>query len=78
MALLTSSGGAMPVPEEGSMHVIIDGYGGDPDQLADENVVSVILDEVPRHDGNDQDHAAQRTALYQAANQKTGASPASS
>jgi S-adenosylmethionine decarboxylase len=29
------------------MHVIIDGYGGDPDQLADENVVRVILDEVP-------------------------------
>lgn len=29
------------------MHVIIDGYGGDPDQLADENVVRVILDRVP-------------------------------
>ncbi len=29
------------------MHVIIDGYGGDPDQLADENVVRVILEEVP-------------------------------
>jgi S-adenosylmethionine/arginine decarboxylase-like enzyme len=29
------------------MHVIIDGYGGDPDQLADENAVRVILDEVP-------------------------------
>lgn len=29
------------------MHVIIDGYGGDPDQLSDENVVRVILDEVP-------------------------------
>jgi len=29
------------------MHVIIDGYGGDPDQLADENAVSVILDRVP-------------------------------
>lgn len=29
------------------MHVIIDGYGGDPDQLADENVVRVILDQVP-------------------------------
>ena len=25
------------------MHVIIDGYGGDPDQLSDENVVRVIL-----------------------------------
>ncbi len=31
----------------GSMHVIIDGYGGDPDQLADENVVRVILDRYP-------------------------------
>jgi S-adenosylmethionine decarboxylase len=30
------------------MHVIVDGYGGDPDQLADENVVRVILDEVPK------------------------------
>ena len=30
-----------------AMHVIIDGYGGDPDQLSDENVVRVILDEVP-------------------------------
>lgn len=29
------------------MHVIIDGYGGDPDKLADENVVGVILDQVP-------------------------------
>jgi len=29
------------------MHVIVDGYGGDPDQLADENVVRVILDQVP-------------------------------
>ncbi len=29
------------------MHVFIDGYGGDPDQLADENVVRVILDEIP-------------------------------
>ena len=29
------------------MHVIIDGYGGDPDQLADENVVRVMLDELP-------------------------------
>ena len=29
------------------MHVIIDGYGGDPDQLADENVVSAILDQYP-------------------------------
>lgn len=29
------------------MHVIIDGYGGDPDQLADENVVRVILEEYP-------------------------------
>ncbi len=29
------------------MHVIIDGYGGDPDQLADENVVRVMLDEIP-------------------------------
>jgi len=29
------------------MHVIIDGYGGDPDQLADENVVRAILDQYP-------------------------------
>ena len=29
------------------MHVIVDGFGGDPDQLADENVVRVILDQVP-------------------------------
>ena len=29
------------------MHVIIDGYGGDPYKLADENAVRVILDEVP-------------------------------
>jgi S-adenosylmethionine decarboxylase len=29
------------------MHVIIDGYGGDPGQLADENLVRVILDQYP-------------------------------
>jgi S-adenosylmethionine decarboxylase len=29
------------------MHVIIDGYGGDPDQLSDENEVRVILDRYP-------------------------------
>jgi S-adenosylmethionine decarboxylase len=29
------------------MHVIIDGYGGDPAQLDDENVVRVILDQYP-------------------------------
>ena len=29
------------------MHVIIDGYGGDPDQLSDENVVRVILEQYP-------------------------------
>jgi S-adenosylmethionine decarboxylase len=29
------------------MHLIIDGYGGDSDQLADENVVRVILDQYP-------------------------------
>ena len=29
------------------MHVIIDGYGGDPDQLSDENVVRVVLDQYP-------------------------------
>ncbi len=33
------------------MHVIIDGYGGDPDQLADENVVRVILDQYPAEMG---------------------------
>ena len=29
------------------MHVIIDGYGGDPDKLADENAVRVVLDQLP-------------------------------
>ena len=29
------------------MHVIIDGYGGDPSQLDDENVVRVVLDRYP-------------------------------
>lgn len=29
------------------MHVIVDGFGGDPDQLADENAVRVMLDELP-------------------------------
>jgi S-adenosylmethionine decarboxylase len=29
------------------MHVIIDGYGGDPQQLSDENEVRVILDRYP-------------------------------
>ena len=29
------------------MHVIIDGYGGDPDQLDDENVVRAVLDQYP-------------------------------
>jgi S-adenosylmethionine decarboxylase len=29
------------------MHVIIDGYGGDPNQLSDENVVRVILEQYP-------------------------------
>ncbi|HEV8575223.1 MAG TPA: S-adenosylmethionine decarboxylase [Dehalococcoidia bacterium] len=29
------------------MHVIIDGYGGDPKQLSDENEVRVILDQYP-------------------------------
>jgi len=33
------------------MHVNIDGYGGDPDQLADENVVRVILDRYPEEMG---------------------------
>lgn len=33
------------------MHVIIDGYGGDPDQLADENVVRAILDRYPSEMG---------------------------
>ena len=33
------------------MHVIIDGYGGDPEQLADENVVSAILDRYPTQMG---------------------------
>ncbi len=29
------------------MHVIVDGFGGDPEQLADENVVRAILDSYP-------------------------------
>ncbi len=29
------------------MHVIVDGFGGDPEQLADENVVRAILDLYP-------------------------------
>jgi len=29
------------------MHVIIDGFGGDPEQLSDANVVRVILDQYP-------------------------------
>jgi len=33
------------------MHVIIDGYGGDPEQLSDENVVRVILDRYPEQMG---------------------------
>ena len=33
------------------MHVIIDGYGGDPDQLADENVVRAILERYPQEMG---------------------------
>ena len=33
------------------MHVIIDGYGGDPERLADENVVRVILDKYPQDMG---------------------------
>jgi len=29
------------------MHVIVDGFGGDPEQLADENAVRAILDRYP-------------------------------
>ncbi len=29
------------------MHVIVDGFGGDPEQLADENVVRAVLDLYP-------------------------------
>jgi S-adenosylmethionine decarboxylase len=29
------------------MHVIVDGFGGDPEQLADENVVRAVLDQYP-------------------------------
>ncbi len=29
------------------MHVIVDGFGGDPEQLADENVVRAVLDRYP-------------------------------
>lgn len=29
------------------MHVVIDGYGGDPDQLADESAVRAILEQYP-------------------------------
>lgn len=30
------------------MHVIVDGYGGDPQQLADESVVRALLDQYPQ------------------------------
>lgn len=33
------------------MHVIIDGYGGDPEHLADENVVRAVLDQYPEELG---------------------------
>ncbi|KKL91028.1 hypothetical protein LCGC14_1898790 [marine sediment metagenome] len=33
------------------MHVIVDGFGGDPEQLADENVVRAILDLYPEEMG---------------------------
>lgn len=33
------------------MHVIVDGFGGDPDLLADENVVRAILDQYPQEMG---------------------------
>src|SRR5574341_1333115 len=33
------------------MHVIIDGFGGDPEQLSDANVVRVILDQYPEMTG---------------------------
>lgn len=33
------------------MHVIVDGFGGDPEQLADENVVSAILESYPERMG---------------------------
>jgi S-adenosylmethionine decarboxylase len=33
------------------MHVIVDGFGGDPEQLADENVVRAILDLYPQEMG---------------------------
>lgn len=33
------------------MHVIVDGFGGDPEQLADENVVRAILDQYPQELG---------------------------
>ncbi|MFQ6019953.1 MAG: S-adenosylmethionine decarboxylase [Dehalococcoidia bacterium] len=33
------------------MHVLIDGYGGDPQQLSDENVVRALLDRYPQEMG---------------------------
>jgi S-adenosylmethionine decarboxylase len=33
------------------MHVIVDGFGGDPEQLSDENVVRAILDAYPEQMG---------------------------
>lgn len=33
------------------MHVIIDGYGGDPEQLADESVVRALLEQYPQEMG---------------------------
>ena len=56
------------------MHVIVDGYGGDPDQLADENVVRVILDEVP--DAMGMTKITQPHVLrYTGSNPRTGVCP---
>lgn len=33
------------------MHVIVDGYGGDPQQLSDESVVRALLDQYPQQMG---------------------------
>ena len=33
------------------MHVIVDGFGGDPEQLSDENVVRAVLDQYPQEMG---------------------------
>ena len=46
------------------MHVTIDGYGGDPQKLADENLVRAFLDLCPYCYRDDQDRASLRLPLH--------------